>query len=190
VTGDVGSGKTAVLSWLAAHGAATLDADSVVRRLLDCDPAVGRAIVDRFGTAVRESSGSADRGALAAIVFADGVALRDLERILHPRVLEEVRAWLAAVPGDVAVAAVEAVKLVESGLGDAMDAVWLVVCDRAERRRRLAARGWSPSEIEERLAASPPLAGKLGRVAAVIDNSGSEAATVVQLELAWRHLAG
>ena len=190
VTGDVGSGKSFVLRWMAEHGAAVLDADLVVRRLLEGHAPTVARVVERFGAGVRGASGAVDRAALADVVFADAAALADLERLVHPPVRAEAEAWLAAVPDGTPVAAVEAVKLVESGMHQTMDGVCLVVCDRAQRRRRLLDRGWLPEEIERRFAASAPLLPKLRVARLIIDNSGSQLATEAQLARAWRHLVG
>lgn len=190
VTGDAGCGKSTVLNWLSARGAATIDADAVVHRLLATDREAVGLVAARFGEEVRGPDGTIHRPSLAAIVFADTAALADLEAILHPRVERVVVEWLAQVPPDTPAAAVEAVKLVESGLHERLDALWLVVCDRAERRRRLAGRGWSAEEIDRRLAADSPFLPKLRLATRVIDNSGSTSATSAQLERAWRHLLG
>jgi dephospho-CoA kinase len=192
VTGDVGSGKSAVLAWLAARGAATLDADRVVAELLARDGHIGRRVEERFGPGVRAPGGGMNHARLAAIVFGDAGALRDLERIVHPAVWVAVERWLAAAEPDVGrgVAAVEAVKLVESGLHERMDVLWLVLCDRAERRQRLRARGWSRRDVDRRLAASGSLAPKLALASAVVDNSGPPRAMEAQLQVAWRRLTG
>lgn len=182
VTGDVGCGKSTVLEWLAARGAATLDADRVVHRLLGEDRAVMAAVAERFGSSLVTSAGI-DRAALAGRVFADAAALADLEAIVHPAVVAAVAAWRAGVTVDVAV--VEAVKLVESGMHAGFDRVWLVTCDRAVRRARLVAGRWSPEETDRRMASSAPLAPRLAAANRVIDNSGAPAATRVQLERAW-----
>lgn len=182
VTGDVGCGKSTVLEWLSARGAATLDADRVVHRLLGEDRAVMGAVAERFGSSLVTSAGI-DRAALAGCVFADGAALADLEAIVHPAVVAAVAAWRAGVTADVA--AVEAVKLVESGMHAGFARVWLVACDRAVRRARLVAGRWTPEETDRRMASSAPLAPRLAAADTVIDNSGAPASTRVQLERAW-----
>jgi dephospho-CoA kinase len=185
LTGDVGSGKTAVRRWLEDRGAAALDADEVVHRLLDGDAALRRAVAARFGGAVL-ADGRVDRAALARQVFGDPAALADLEAILHPPVLAAVADWLARVTR--AVAVVEAVKLVEAGLDAAVGQVWLVVCARGVRRLRLVARGWSAAEAERRMAAGTALAPRLARADVVVDNGGPWPATEAQLSVAWRRL--
>jgi dephospho-CoA kinase len=102
--------------------------------------------------------------------------------------MEATARWLADMAADdsVDVAAVEAVKLIESGMHRQFDSVWLIVCDRAERRQRLAERGWSPEEATRRIAASSPLEAQIEVADVTIDNSGSPDATLRQLEVAWR----
>jgi dephospho-CoA kinase len=185
LTGDVGSGKSTVRAWLGERGVATFDGDAAVHAVLAEDRAVIAAVVARFGPEV----GSADgirRAILADRVFTDAAALGDLERLVHPAVLERTRAWLEAVTAPVAV--VEGVKLVESGFHRALDRLWLAVCDLGLRRQRLIARGWSAGEVERRLAMATPLAPKLALADEVIDNSGSCRATRRQLEAAWSRL--
>lgn len=181
LTGEVGSGKSKVLAWLAARGVSVLDADEVVRELLEGDSELGSAIIARFGTEVVGRQGI-DRKRLAAIVFGDAAALADLEALVHPRVLARIRDWLAGLSSPIA--AVEAIKLVESGFHRELDQLWLVTCPAAVRRARLLARGWSEMEVERRMAASPPLAPQLAAADVVIDNSGDWSCTERQLEAA------
>ncbi len=185
VTGNVGSGKSTVREWLGDRGCAMFDADAEVRRLLAEDSTVIAEIVDRFGPAVR-SEGGIDRAALADLVFASPAPLADLEQIVHPVVIRSFREWIDGAEADTAV--VEAVKLVESGMHEAVDEVWLVVCDPEVRRRRLVARGWRPDQVDRRMDADAPLAPRLAVADTVIDNSGPPDATTRQLEWAWLRL--
>jgi dephospho-CoA kinase len=185
LTGAVGAGKTSVLDWLARHGCSTLDADAVVHRVLASDDDVVRALTQRFGADVVSSHGI-DRQRLADVVFADRQAMADLERLVHPPVLTEIRAWLGAATGQVAV--VEGALLLEAGLTGELDRFWLVTCPRSQRLARLVDRGWSEAEALRRMSASAPLAAQLAAADTVIDNGGAWSATERQLELALRRL--
>lgn len=185
LTGDVGSGKSKVLDWFAARGAAVLDADQVVHQLLAADGAVQTAVGLRFGRELLGPGGAVDRKALAARVFQDAEARRDLEAILHPVVRERIAAWLDDQAADTMV--VEAIYLVGSPLAERLDQIWLVLADAAARRERLRVRGWSAEAIAARMAAAPPLAPRLAAATQVIDNSGSWAATEAQLARALAH---
>ena len=57
-----------------------------------------QAIVERFGSAVLDPDGALDRSALAAVVFSDPQARRDLEQIVHPAVYAAIRDWLEELP--------------------------------------------------------------------------------------------
>ncbi len=185
LTGDVGAGKSRVLAWLVGRGASGLDADGLVHQLLRQDAAVIRAVRARFGEGVLGQDGI-NRDRLAAIVFEDPEALADLERIVHPAVIDRVRQWLSEQAAPVAV--IEAAKLIESGFHRELDRVWLVTCPAHIRRQRLLERGWLSAEVARRMAASPPLAPRLAAADLVIDNGGPWTDTERQLEAAWQTL--
>src|SRR4029077_16660649 len=121
------------------------------------------------------SDGALDRAALASIVFADEAALRDLEAIVHPAVRERVISALAAAGTSGApFVIIEAIKLVEGGLANVCDEIWLVACDRATQRGRLAARGHDAADAGRRIAAQGDLAERLTAVATrVLRTDGS-----------------
>jgi dephospho-CoA kinase len=172
VTGGIATGKSSVLALLAQRGADTIDADAVYHKMIGPGGPLVDAIVERFGPDVVAEDGSIDRRALAGIVFADRAALADLDQITHPAVIREVLARIAA--SDAQVVAVDAVKLIESGMADECDSVWLVVCDPAIQRERLMRRNTlTGDEADLRLAAQPDEAARRQRADAVIDNSGS-----------------
>jgi dephospho-CoA kinase len=108
-------------------------------------------------------------------VFADAGALRDLESIVHPAVRPRILGATAAAEADGATAVIiEAIKLVEGGLAEACDEVWLVTCNPAAQRARLIARGSPDRDADQRIAAQSDLAVRLETAASrVIDTSGS-----------------
>lgn len=176
LTGPIGCGKSTVGALLAELGGTFIDADALARTATEPgQPALG-AIRERFGDSVFESSGALDRSALAAIVFDDPVALSDLEAIVHPGVRTLLGELLVrAQRDDDPFVVVEAIKLVEGGLADRCDEVWLVDCSADVQRRRLAHRGMQAADIESRLAAQgPDLAERLAaRAHRRIDSSGT-----------------
>lgn len=174
ITGPIGCGKSTVAGWLAARGAAVVDADALARAVVEPgEPALAR-VLERFGDAVQARDGTLDRAALARIVFADPAALRDLEAIVHPTVRPRVLAAIGAAETVGAPAVViEAIKLVESGLAAVCDETWLVTCTPAEQRARLAERGVAPDDAARRIAAQGDMAALLApAVTRVVDTSG------------------
>lgn len=154
LSGPIGCGKSIVARVLADLGGTVIDADQLARRATEHGaPALAR-IRERFGDAVFTPVGSLDRAALADMVFHDAAALRDLEAIVHPDVRRMVDEQLAEAARDrVPFVAIEAIKLVEGGLADRCDEVWLIDCTPDTQRRRLRDRGMDESDVEQRIAA-------------------------------------
>ena len=180
ITGPIGCGKSTVAGWLrAGQGVAIIDADQVAREVLDPGEPALDAVLERFGNDLLRDDGSLDRAALGRIVFTDPAALRDLEAIVHPAVRPRILAAIAAADEeDEDVVVIEAIKLVEGGLAELCDEVWLVTCDAAAQLDRLAARGMDAADAAARIAAQGDLADRLGpKATRVIDTSGSVAAT-------------
>lgn len=150
LTGPIGSGKSTVAAMLRELGAKVLDADAIVRDEQSRGTVGYSAIVQTFGTKVLGEDKEIDRAKLAAEVFGDPVQLAKLERIMHPRVIARVlEARKMLREGEVLV--VEAIKLLESGLRNVCDEIWVVIAPREVMLERLAARGLPRAEAELRL---------------------------------------
>ncbi len=167
--GPIGCGKSTVAGWLAARGAAVVDADELTREVMAPGTPVTGAIVAHFGEEYRRADGSLDRAALGRLVFADPARLAELESIVHPAVagLLEASIRSADSSGPAAPAAIvfEAIKLVEAGHGPWCDEIWLVICDAKAQLARLTGRGMSEPDARQRVAAQAA-SRKLWRAAA------------------------
>ena len=187
LTGPIGCGKSTVAGWLAVRGAAVVDADGLAREVTEPGQPALAAIVERFGPDVRRGDGSLDRQRLAAIVFADPAELAALEAIVHPAVRPQILAAIEAAEADGARAIViEAIRLVEGGLAELCDEVWLVVCDPTEQRARLGARGMDDADAARRIAAQEGIRERLRPHAGrVIDTSGPPSAAEARVDTAF-----
>jgi dephospho-CoA kinase len=180
LTGPIGCGKSTVAGWLGERpGVVVIDADQVARDVVEPGEPALEAVIARFGADLRRGDGSLDRATLGRIVFADPAALRDLEAIVHPAVRPQILAAIAeAEAADAPAVVIEAIKLVEGGLAEICDEVWLVTCDPPIQRERLIARGAAPEDAAERIAAQTGIADRVGPAATrIIDTSGNPAAT-------------
>ncbi len=186
ITGNIATGKTTIGRMLLELGAARyIDADAVVHDLYRPGESIYEAVVQAFGRQILTPQGEIDRKALGKIVFRDGEQLRRLEAITHPAVTAAVATQIMAAPAD-AVVVIDAVKLLEGGTGKLCEAVWLVVCDPDEERRRLMEeRGMLAAEADARLAAQPDNEARRPLVSEVIDNSGNLDVTRRQVQAAW-----
>jgi dephospho-CoA kinase len=187
LTGPIGCGKSMVAGWLAQQGAAVIDADALAREVTAPGEPALATVLERFGPAYRRLDGSLDRAALGRLVFEDANALRDLEAIVHPAVRPRIMAAIAAaeasgVPGVI----VEAIKLVEGGLADLCDEVWLVTCDPTIQRERLVGRGASADDAERRIAAQSGIVERLTpRATRILDTSGSTGEVRARVLARW-----
>lgn len=187
LTGNIATGKSAVMALAAERGALTIDADKLVHEILDEDTAVQEAIVDAFGPDVRRPDGRIDRPALGAIVFGSPQALRRLEQIVHPAVGVRVVRRIAA--GDAPVVFLEAIKLLEGQLHAICREVWVTTCSRELQLARLQiCRGLDEATAVARIDAQPPQSEKIARADVVINTEGTMAETRAQFAAAWERL--
>jgi len=193
VVGPIASGKSVVLRTLAELGAATCAADDLGRELTQVgQPALARIFAE-FGEQYRGADGSLDRQALARLIFSDDGARARLEDLLHPLILERIRAWLdQRRSGDAPppVAAVEVLHLpAKRQARTPFDVVWLCTAPEAVRRERLMTRdGLAPEEARQRLAAQKALNIEDCRPDLVLDASGSREQLRAGVVAAWREL--
>ncbi len=139
ITGGTGCGKTTALSELESMGALIIDCDAVYHEMLRSNTQMLSDIEKSFpGTVV---DGILDRKALGATVFSNEAALEDLNSITHHYIGIEVDRKLAewAMNGG-ELAAIDAVALIESGLGKKCCAVVGVVAEKERRIERIMKR--------------------------------------------------
>jgi len=194
--GGIGGGKSSAARRLADRGAAVIDADAVGHELLE-DPAIRARVVGRFGAGVLEATppGGAgpsrvSRRALAALVFGDAAALRDLEAILHPAMRDRFRRTIERLIGEGGRPCIvlDAAVLLEAGWDDLCDRIAFVDAPRPERLRRVKqARGWSEATFEARERSQWPVEEKRRRADRIITNDGSPDRLEAEIErlLAW-----
>ena len=193
LTGGIGSGKSMVAQRLRDLGAAVVDADAIAREVTAPGGPAYAAIVRAFGQSVLCCDGSLDRKALAARVFADEAARRQLNALTHPHIrqrMAEEGARLAATPG-VGVIVFDIPLLLETTDGSdlGLEGVVVVTAADAVRIARLTARdGLTPRDARQRLDAQMPLAQKVARADWVIDNNGSAEQTREQVLKLWEVL--
>jgi dephospho-CoA kinase len=193
LTGGIGSGKSMVAQRLRDLGAAVVDADAIAREVTAPGGPAYAAIVRAFGRSVLRRDGSLDRKALAARVFADEAARRQLNALTHPHIrqrMAEEAARLASTPG-LGVIVFDIPLLLETTDGSDLGLEGVVVVTAADALRiaRLTARdGLTPSDARRRLDAQMPLAQKVARADWVIDNNGSAEQTREQVLTLWEAL--
>ncbi len=184
LTGNIGVGKSAVLTMLQALGARTVDADKVAHEVIAPGGSAYDAVVTAFGDCILNPDGTIDRAKLADIVFTDHDQLRRLERIVHPAVEQRISQIVdeASEP----VVAIEAIKLLESRLRHLCDTIWVVTASRETQLHRLVSqKGLDKEEALRRMAAQSPQSHKVREADVVINNDGDIDQLQAQVKAAW-----
>jgi dephospho-CoA kinase len=172
VTGSFGSGKSTVAGIFRSFGAKVIDADILAHQCLTKGRDTYRRIVKLFGKGILQEGGAIDRRKLAAIVFANTVALKKLNSIIHPKVIRQIKREIRrAVKG---IIVLDVPLLVESGLVSLADKTIVVKMDPAVQLRRLRQKtSLLDNEILMRIKCQSPLRKKMRFADFIIDNSGT-----------------
>ena len=158
ITGPTGAGKTTVLNVLKELGGEVVDCDAVYHELLRTSPALQNELKARFGGEIFDETGDLRRKELGAIVFQDENALADLNAITHRHILAELDRLIARAEARGCPAiALDAVALIESGVGERCQVTVAVTAPEGVRLRRIMAReGISEEYAHARIAAQKP----------------------------------
>jgi dephospho-CoA kinase len=139
ITGGIAAGKTEALAAFERRGAAVSSADDLVHRVYREDDSLKSELRGRWGERVFGEDGEVDRGAVAAIVFADRAELDWLESVVHPLVRRANQDWLQeqrSRPDPPALVVVEIPLLYESGGEAHYDKVVALTASPAVREAR------------------------------------------------------
>ena len=167
LTGGTGAGKTSALAALEDLGGTVLDCDAVYHQMLRTDPALREAITAAFGP-VFCPDGSLDRQKLGTLVFSDHAALDRLNTIVYEYLPPEL---LRRAQGHTLVG-LDAISLMESGLGRLCASTVAVLAPAEDRVRRIMARdGISEDYARLRISAQQPDAFYRERCSHILENN-------------------
>ncbi|MEM7799376.1 MAG: dephospho-CoA kinase [Chloroflexota bacterium] len=190
LTGNIATGKSAIMKYAAEQGVLTIDADKVVHEIQSTNETVQKQIAEAFGPEIRKEDGSINRPALGAIVFSDPEMMEKLESILHPVVRLKITNMVSESEADLVM--VEAIKLLEGPLKSLCDAIWVANCGKLLQFQRLViARGMDEDEAFKRIAtqaAQAPQEEKVAQATLVIETTGTLTQTRDQVMAALSEL--
>lgn len=174
LTGGVASGKSTVAKMFKKCGVIVIDADELAREVVQPGKPAWRDIVHRFGKSVLNSDRTINRQKLGQTVFRDRAKLRQLERIIHPRVAAEQKRLTrqASRKDPNAVVMYDVPLLFEAGIDKRVDKTVVVTSDRETQIMRLKNRnGFTRAEALRRICSQMPLAMKRLRADYVLDGT-------------------
>lgn len=176
ITGGVGAGKSAILSYIEQHYACRIYlADQVAHEVKEKGEPCYEQLVELLGRGILAVDDQIDKGKMAAVIFSDGKLLQQVNEIIHP----SVKAYLlermneARMESHIELLFIEAALLIEAGYLDLVDELWYIHAGRNERKKRLQQnRGYSPEKIERIMNSQLTEEIFYEKAHFVIDNSG------------------
>lgn len=192
LTGGIATGKSTVAAMFAARGAGIVDADRIAHALQEPGQPCYHQIVEAFGPEILDGSGRIDRRRLGARVFANPVARKRLESILHPAIRAACQAEIRkAEAAGQRVCLVDAALILETGQRDRFHRIVLVSAPEDVQVDRLVRnRGLAEAEARQRLQSQWTTSAKAAYADFVIDNGGDLAATEAQVAQVYAALEG
>ncbi len=181
LTGNIATGKSVVRRMLENRGALGLDADLIAHRLLYPGTDVHRKVVQTFGKQILTVDGKISRKALGDIVFHNASSLKALEALMHPGVEKAILQIIGSTSQRLIV--IEAIKLIEAGLNQLCDALWVShVAESQQLKRLINSRGMDPDTAQMRIDLQPPQKEKRQLANVVIHTEGSFKSTWLQIQ--------
>ncbi len=192
LTGNYGMGKSTVLEMFRKLGAGTVSTDRIVDELLRDASVLGR-MREALGESVFFSDGRLDRAQVASLIFHDKGMRDDVERILHPLVLERIKKVVEELGrSDMKekVVIVEIPLLFEKGYAGRFRRTITVYADEEKALERLGEKGIGRDDARMRMDVQMPIQEKMRQSDFTINNNGSEKETEKQVREVYERLLG
>jgi dephospho-CoA kinase len=176
LTGGIASGKSLIAGIFKDLGAHIIDADRIVRDLLEPGQDAWKEVSGYFGDDIMMPDRGIDRRKLGQIVFSDPAKREWLNQCLHPRVFEayaaQVKRLCARTPD--AIVVFDAALLMETGFHKKMDKTVLVYAHSDQQLSRLMERDrFTPEQALARIESQMPISEKRRYADYVIENTGT-----------------
>ena len=185
ITGGIGSGKSLVTKLLQTKfGAAVIDTDTVGHEVMEIGTKAYYEILETFGKEVLAKDESIDRKILGDLVFTNEEMLSKLNDIIHPAVEAEVDKRIEDFnKKNYKYIALETALMIKVGYNRKCDKVWYVYADKDVRLKRLYYNRGLDRVKAAKIIDNQNSDEEFRKIAdAVIDNSGTEEETLVQIK--------
>lgn len=172
VTGNTGSGKTAVCKIFHEYGVRVISADEIGWGIIKRSTQEYKEILNSFGNSILGIDGEIDRRKLGGIVFSEPEKRKTLNRIVHPRLVAQLKNEIWKIKTD-ELLIIDAALIFDWGLEKELDMVIVVTAPEVVKIERLKKQGLTEAEARLRLQSQLPEAQLAQRAHIVIDNSGA-----------------
>ena len=138
LTGGIASGKSQVSALLEGHGCFIIDLDVIAREVVEPGTAGLNELIENFGNSILSNDGTLNRKYLRDKLFKKGRNRALIEQVLHPKILEKMKATMDACTQGIVIVVVPL--LVEKNLWHSFDRAIVVDCEVDNQINRLMAR--------------------------------------------------
>ena len=135
LTGGVASGKTTVSDFFKKLGVQVIDADVISHEVTEPSGSAFEEVLSEFGSEILDEKGLINRKKMRAIIFNDPSQKKILEKIIHPKVRDEIFQRINKSVDHYLIVSVPL--LVETGMHQIMDRNLLVDCSEDTQIERL-----------------------------------------------------
>lgn len=186
ITGGVGSGKSALLSYIKGnYNCRILLADEVAHRLKEPGEDCYEQLILLLSEDVLNEDKTIHKGKMAEKIFHSRELLSKVNEVIHPAVKRFILKELAAAREEnkTDFFFIEAALLIEEGYLTVVDEMWYIYASADVRRRRLkSTRNYSDEKIDAIMASQLAEEEFRKYCKVVIDNSGSLEAACEQID--------
>lgn len=178
LTGGIATGKSTVVKRMAECGFRMIDADKIAHEVLDEE---AEQIKTLFGEAFVEN-GKVNRKKLGALVFSDAEKRKALEALLHPIIYKKIAAASEKLDRRAEPYLVDIPLFYEGGRYAIANVIVVYAKPEQQLERAMKRDGLSREEAQARIDAQIDINEKRDNAMYVIDNSGSLAQLMSEIE--------
>jgi len=163
LTGGIASGKTTVLNEFKKLGIKTISCDEIAKKIYKRTN-VHKRIKKLFGTSNRKK--------IAKIIFSDSAKRKQLEEILHPKIIKELKKQFSILNSQFSIVVVDVPLLFEAHLEKMFGKIIVVYCKKNQQIDRLMKRDkLTKTEAIRRISSQLPISIKIKKADIIINNS-------------------
>ena len=148
LTGGIASGKSTVSKYLAEKGFKVYDADKIAKDISE-KKSVQEEIISTFGDKILDENRNVDRKKLKEIVFKNKEKLKQLNAIIHPKVIDFYKELKEQNTDKIIIFDVPL--LFESGIDKFCDKILVVISDYEIQLDRIVERDKIDRELAEKI---------------------------------------